>query len=89
MNTNLFSLLIMASILLPTLAIGLEKNNMEKQLTLNKKEQCIILIAAFTAGGDINRLKPALNEGLDAGLKVNEIKEILVQSMPTRVFPEA
>jgi len=46
---------------------------------LNAKQQGIIPIAAFTANGDLEKLKVALNEGLAAGLTVNEIKEILVQ----------
>ena len=62
---------------------------MEKQLTLNRKEQSIIQIAAFTAGGEIDRLKPALNEGLDTGLTVNEIKEILVQMYAYAGFPRS
>lgn len=39
---------------------------------LNAKQQGIVTIAAFTAKGDLERLKTALNEGLDAGLTVNE-----------------
>ena len=62
---------------------------MEKQHTLNQKQQCIIQITAFTAEGDIERLKPALNEGLDAGLTVNEIKEILVQMYAYAGFPRS
>lgn len=62
---------------------------MENQNALNQKEQSIISIAVFTAGGDIDRLKPALNEGLDAGLTVNEIKEILVQMYAYAGFPRS
>jgi 4-carboxymuconolactone decarboxylase len=46
---------------------------------MNAKQKAIVPIAAFTAKGDLDKLKTALNEGLDAGLTVNEIKEILVQ----------
>jgi 4-carboxymuconolactone decarboxylase len=46
---------------------------------LNAKQEKIVTIAAFTAKGDLDKLKAALNEGLDAGLTVNEIKEVLVQ----------
>ena len=62
---------------------------MEKQDTLNKKDNCIIQIAAFTANGNIDRLKPALNEGLDVGLTVNEIKEFLVQIYAYAGFPRS
>jgi len=88
MKKDISSFLVMVTMLVSTLAIGSEEN-MEKQLTLNKKEQSIIQIAAFTAGGEIDRLKPALNEGLDAGLTVNEIKEILVQMYAYAGFPRS
>jgi 4-carboxymuconolactone decarboxylase len=89
MKINIYSLLIIFSLLKTGFAIGSEENNMEKQHTLNQKQQCIIQIAAFTAEGDINRLKPALNQGLDAGLTVNEIKEILVQMYAYAGFPRS
>ncbi|MGD9157471.1 MAG: carboxymuconolactone decarboxylase family protein [Desulfobacteraceae bacterium] len=89
MKTNILSFLIMVSLLMPTFAMSSEEKNMEKQNTLSQREQSIIQIAAFTAGGDIDRLKPALNEGLDAGLTVNEIKEILVQMYAYAGFPRS
>ncbi|MCI2256202.1 carboxymuconolactone decarboxylase family protein [Domibacillus sp. PGB-M46] len=46
-------------------------------------------IAAFTADGNIPELETALNEGLDAGLTVNEIKEILVQMYAYAGFPRS
>jgi hypothetical protein len=56
---------------------------------LNVRQQSIVAIAAFTANGDIEKLKPALNEGLEAGLTVNEIKEILVQLYAYAGFPHS
>jgi alkylhydroperoxidase/carboxymuconolactone decarboxylase family protein YurZ len=56
---------------------------------LSSKQQGIITIAAFAANGDLERLKTALNEGLDAGLTVNEIKEILVQMYAYCGFPRS
>jgi 4-carboxymuconolactone decarboxylase len=56
---------------------------------LNAKQRAIIPIAAFTANGDLDQLKPALNEGLDAGLTVNEIKEVLVQLYAYAGFPRS
>lgn len=56
---------------------------------LEKKQQGIIPIAAFTAKGDLVNLKTALNEGLDAGLTVNEIKELLVQLYAYSGFPRS
>jgi 4-carboxymuconolactone decarboxylase len=56
---------------------------------LSSKQQSIITISAFTANGDLEKLKTALNEGLDAGLTVNEIKEILVQLYAYTGFPRS
>jgi 4-carboxymuconolactone decarboxylase len=57
--------------------------------TLNEKQQSIIPIAAFTANGDLDKLKIALEEGLAAGLTVNEIKEILVHLYAYTGFPRS
>ncbi len=56
---------------------------------LNAKQEKIVTIAAFTAKGDLDKLKAALNEGLDAGLTVNEIKEVLVQMYAYTGFPRS
>lgn len=56
---------------------------------LNARQKSIVPIAAFTASGDMERLKTALNEGLDAGLTVNEIKEVLVQMYAYAGFPRS
>ena len=57
--------------------------------SLNKKEQKIVEIAMHTARGDMQNLKTALTAGLDAGLTVNEIKEILVQLYAYCGFPRS
>jgi len=62
---------------------------MDTNQALSAKQQGIIPIAAFTAAGDLDKLKTALNEGLDAGLTVNEIKEILVQMYAYAGFPRS
>ena len=56
---------------------------------LSSKQQSIVTISAFTANGDLEKLKTALNEGLNAGLTVNEIKEILVQLYAYAGFPRS
>jgi 4-carboxymuconolactone decarboxylase len=56
---------------------------------LSAKQQSIVTIAAFTANGDLEKLKTALKEGLDTGLTVNEIKEILVQLYAYAGFPRS
>lgn len=56
---------------------------------LNGKQQSIIPIAAFTAKGDTEKLKGALAEGLQNGMTVNEIKEVLVQMYAYTGFPRS
>lgn len=56
---------------------------------LNAKQKSIVPIAAFTANGDLQNLKKALNEGLDAGLTINEIKEVLIQMYAYAGFPRS
>jgi alkylhydroperoxidase/carboxymuconolactone decarboxylase family protein YurZ len=67
----------------------LEAINMDANQALSPKQQSIITIAAFTANGDQQKLKTALNEGLNAGLTINEIKEILVQMYAYAGFPRS
>ncbi|MFV0576534.1 MAG: carboxymuconolactone decarboxylase family protein [Vibrio sp.] len=55
----------------------------------SKKERAIISISAFTANGDIPKLKTSLVNGLEAGLTVNEIKEIQTQLYAYAGFPRS
>lgn len=59
------------------------------QNPLNTHQQAIIPIAALTACGDMAQLTTALHEGLDAGLTVNEIKEVLIQLYAYCGFPRS
>jgi alkylhydroperoxidase/carboxymuconolactone decarboxylase family protein YurZ len=89
MKANIISILTLVSLLVPFAAFGLEENKMDKNKALNEKEKNIISIAAFTASGDLDRLKPALNNGLDAGLTINEIKEVMVHLYAYTGFPRS
>ncbi len=53
------------------------------------KELAIIPIAAFTASGELEKLKTSLNKGLNAGLTVSETKEVLVQMYAYTGFPRS
>lgn len=57
--------------------------------TLSARQQAIPLIAAFMASSNMSKLDTALNQGLDAGLTVNEVKEILVQLYAYTGFPRS
>jgi alkylhydroperoxidase/carboxymuconolactone decarboxylase family protein YurZ len=56
---------------------------------LNKKQLSLIPIAAFTATGDMERLKPALIKGLEAGLTINELKEVFAHQYAYVGFPRS
>ncbi len=80
----------LASILAVTFGIvNLSEAQTVKSEGLSARQKGIVPIAAFTASGDLEKLKTALNEGLDAGLTVNEIKEILVQLYAYAGFPRS
>jgi len=57
--------------------------------SLTEKQKSIISISALTAKGDLPALKPLLNQGLDAGLTVNEIKEVIVHLYAYCGFPRS
>ena len=61
----------------------------ESAQALTARRQSIISISAITAKGDLVLLKPALNKGLDAGLTINEIKEVLVHLYAYCGFPRS
>ncbi|MCC8153909.1 MAG: carboxymuconolactone decarboxylase family protein [Tannerellaceae bacterium] len=61
----------------------------EMQNSLNPMQQKIVTIAANTAIGNIGILKTEINAGLDAGLTVNQVKEILIQMYAYAGFPRS
>lgn len=65
------------------------QNNTAESGTLNPKQQSIVTISAFTAKGDLEQLHKALNAGLNSGLTVNEIKEVLVHLYAYCGFPRS
>lgn len=59
------------------------------QTSLDAKQQKIVTIASFASVGELDKLKPELNAGLDAGLTVNQIKEVLVHIYAYSGFPRS
>lgn len=57
--------------------------------TLSAKQQAIAPITAAAAVGDMPRLNAALVQGLDAGLTISEVKEILIQLYAYAGFPRS
>ncbi|MDK2843151.1 MAG: 4-carboxymuconolactone decarboxylase [Anaerophaga sp.] len=56
---------------------------------LSQKEKSIIAIASTTGMGHLSDLKMQLHEGLDAGLTINEIKEVMVHLYAYCGFPRS
>ncbi len=83
------------SLIVIIVCITLSTNDVKaKQLTtiesnLSAKEKSIITIASLTTKGDLVTLKSELNKGLEAGLTVNEIKEILIHTYAYCGFPRS
>lgn len=92
---NTFSLMILLSLLIFNGVIDAQINNMNTKTgkdesgALTARQQGIVTIAAFTAKGDLKKLHKELNDGLDAGLTVNEIKEALIQLYAYCGFPRS
>lgn len=57
--------------------------------TLTNRQQRIVEIASCTGRGDLENLKPALAAGLDDGLTVNEIREVLIHAYAYCGFPRS
>gem|GEM_PF-179746 len=60
-----------------------------KDRPLDARQQNIVMISALTATGDLEHLRTALNSGLDGGLTINEIKDVLVQMYAYCGFPRS
>lgn len=84
------ALRLVAALAVPfTMATQSGAQTMTRETSLDAKQKSVVTIAAFTASGDLDRLKPALNRGLDSGLTVNEIKDVLVQMYAYAGFPRS
>jgi alkylhydroperoxidase/carboxymuconolactone decarboxylase family protein YurZ len=56
---------------------------------LSGKQEAIVRISALTGKGDLVKLKSELNAGLEAGLTVNQIKEIIIHVYAYAGFPRS
>lgn len=56
---------------------------------LNTKQKNIVMISSYTASGDLKKLETSITKGLEDGLTVNEIKEVLVQMYAYCGFPRS
>ncbi len=65
------------------------KNSKAAKQKLDEHQKSLVAISSYTAQGKIPELTEALNEGLDAGVSINEIKEALVQLYAYCGFPRS
>lgn len=70
-------------------AIAEEDTYTSENPALSQEQQGIVAISALTARSDVEALPEAFNSGLDAGLSINEIKEVLVHLYAYSGFPRA
>lgn len=69
--------------------MGISDNINAQDNVLDQKQEKIVTISAFAAKGKLDKLKTELNAGLDAGLTVNEVKEVLVHIYAYSGFPRS
>lgn len=90
MRTAKVHIIIASVISLFSITQTMEAQNSKNELQiLSEKQQSIVLISAYTTIGDLEKLEHALGSGLDAGLTVNEIKEVLVHLYAYCGFPRS
>ena len=56
---------------------------------ISERNQHFAAIAAFAAAGDLGSLKVSLTKALDAGMTINELKEVMVHLYPYGGFPKS
>lgn len=56
---------------------------------LTAREQAVVAVASYTGKGDLEHLKPALVQALEAGMTINEINEVLIHAYAYCGFPRS
>lgn len=81
--TRAFVTVLLLLLLMPTTAHATTPS------VLAARQQALAMISAYTTTGDLPHLHAALIQGLEAGLTVNEEKEVLVQLYAYCGFPRS
>ena len=68
---------------------GSESRYAEANHVLTAREQAIVAVASYTGKGDLEHLKLALVEALEAGMTINEINEVLIHAYAYCGFPRS
>lgn len=66
-----------------------ENRYAEANKGLAPREQAIVAVASYTGKGDLENLRRALAQALDAGMTVNEINEVLIHAYAYCGFPRS
>lgn len=66
-----------------------ESRYAEANEVLTVREQAIVAVASYTGKGDLEHLKPALTQALEAGMTINEINEVLIHAYAYCGFPRS
>lgn len=66
-----------------------ESRYAEASKVLTVREQAIVAVASYTGKGDLEHLKTALAQALDAGMTVNEVNEVLIHAYAYCGFPRS
>ncbi len=85
MNKLLKSILFVMPVMV-TISVNAQTDTAQN---LSGRQQAIIRISAVTGKGDLEKLKTELNAGLEAGLTVNQIKEVIVHVYAYAGFPRS
>nr|WP_256596098.1 MULTISPECIES: carboxymuconolactone decarboxylase family protein [Pseudomonas] len=68
---------------------GLMNQSKSHLKSLTPQQQAIIIISTFAAAGDMSGLNAALNQGLGAGVKISDAREVLIQLYAYAGFPRS
>lgn len=63
--------------------------NAQEMNSLSEQQKSIVQIAALTAKGSLPALATQLDAGLDAGLTINQIKEVIIHTYAYAGFPRS
>ncbi len=66
-----------------------ESRYAEANEVLTAREQAIVAVASYTGKGDLEHLKPAFAQALEAGMTINEINEVLIHAYAYCGFPRS
>lgn len=61
----------------------------EANKVLTSREQAIVAVASYTGKGDLEHLKAAFVQALEAGMTINEVNEVLIHAYAYCGFPRS